>query len=158
MSKKLDYVDRMILIELIKNSRTSLRSIASKLNLGVSTVYTRIKKLVSMGVLSGFTAEVDIVKLGMSAQAIVEVKPRPQAIGRVAQVMLDYAEVVELYEVSGEYPLVARVVSTGDIGLARAIERIASHEDIVDIRARYIFHTRRVGTSERLVKLLQTVY
>jgi DNA-binding Lrp family transcriptional regulator len=51
MSRGLDYVDRMILIELVRNSRVSLRGIASRLNLGVSTVYTRIKKLESLGVL-----------------------------------------------------------------------------------------------------------
>ncbi|MEM0352830.1 MAG: Lrp/AsnC family transcriptional regulator [Sulfolobales archaeon] len=158
MSKRIDYVDRMILIELIKDSRTSMRSIALKLNLGVSTVYTRIKKLATMGVLNGFTVEVDMVKLGMSAQAIVEIKPRPQAIGTVAQALLNQAEVVDLYEVSGEYPLIAKVVSTDDVSLAKAIERIASHEDIVDLRVKYIFQTRSTRTSERLVKLLQTLY
>lgn len=158
MSKRLDYIDRMILVELVRDSRTSLRSIASRMNLGVSTVYTRIRKLRSMGVLNGFTAEVDMVRLGLSAQAIVEVKPRPQAIGRVAQGLLDHVEVVELYEVSGEYPLMARVASTDDVGLARAIERIASHEDVVDIRVRYVFQTRSARTSERLVKLLQSMY
>lgn len=158
MSRKLDYVDRMILVELTRDSRTSLRSIAQKLNLGVSTVYTRIKKLVSMGVLNGFTVEVDLVRLGMSAQALVEVKPRPQALSQLAQFMLDQTEVVDLYEVSGEYPLIAKVVSPDDVSLAKAIEKIASSEDVVDLRVRYVFQTHRIRTSERLVKLIQTLY
>lgn len=158
MSRKLDYVDRMILVELMKDSRTSLRSIALKLNLGVSTVYTRIKKLVSMGVLNGFTVEVDLVRLGMSAQALVEVKPRPQALSQLAQFILEQTEVVDLYEVSGDYPLIAKVASPDDVSLAKAIEKIASSEDVVDLRVRYLFQTRRIRTSERLVKLLQTLY
>lgn len=158
MSRGLDYIDRMILSELITNSKTSLRSIASKLNLGVSTVYTRIRKLVALGVLSGFTAEVDLAKLGMVAQAFVDIKPRPQAIGALVEYILKHAEVIDVYEVSGEYPLVARVVSVDDVGLARAIEKIASHSDIVDLRVRYIFQSVRVKTSERLVRLLQSIY
>ncbi|MCS7099673.1 MAG: Lrp/AsnC family transcriptional regulator [Sulfolobales archaeon] len=158
MSKKPDYIDRMILIELVRDSRTSLRSIASKLNLGVSTVYTRIRKLVSIGVLTGFTAEVDLVKLGMAAQAIVEVKPKPQSLSRVFQHLMNQVEVVDVYEVSGEYPIVAKVISPDDVSLAKAIEKIASHEDLVDIRVRYIFQTRRVRVSDRLVRLLQSAY
>ncbi|MCX8185262.1 MAG: Lrp/AsnC family transcriptional regulator [Sulfolobales archaeon] len=156
MSKKPDYVDRMILIELVRDSKASLRSIASKLNLGVSTVYTRIRKLVSMGVLVGFTVEVDLAKLGMTAQAVVEIKPKPQSLGAVFQHVLNQVEVVEVCEVSGEYPLLVKVVSPDDVSLARAIEKIASHEDLVDIRVRYIFQTKKVKTSDRLVKLLQS--
>ncbi len=158
MSRRPDYVDRLILVELMRDSRRSLRSIASRLNLGVSTVYTRVKRLVSSGVLRGFTAEVDLAKLGMAAQALVEVKPRPQAIDRLARALLEHAEVVELYEVSGEFPLMARVVSPDDVSLVKAIERMASHEDVVDLRVRYIFQTRSVRTSERLVRLLETLY
>ena len=158
MPRGIDYVDRMILSELILNSRTSLRSIASKLNLGVSTVYTRIRKLMSLGVLKGFTAEVDLVRLGGAAQAFVEIKPRPQAMGTLVEYLLRHVEVVDLFEVSGEYPLLARVVATDDVGLARAIERIASHEDVVDFRVRYIFPLVNVRASERLVGLLQSLY
>jgi DNA-binding Lrp family transcriptional regulator len=156
VSRGLDYVDRMILIELVRNSRVSLRGIASRLNLGVSTVYTRIKKLESLGVLRGFTAEVDLARLGMLSQAFVEIKPRPQTVSAVIDSLLARDEVVEVYEISGDYPIMAKVVASDDVGLARAIERIASHEDIVDVRVKYIFQTGRdLRVSERLIKLLQ---
>lgn len=149
-------MDRMILIELIRNSRVSLRSIASKLNLGVSTVYTRIKKLESLDILRGFTAEVDLVRLGMSSQAFIEIKSRPQTISEVIEVLLSRDDVVEVYETSGDYPILAKVVAPDDVGLAKAIESIASHKDIVDMRVRYIFQTgKTIRTSERLIRLLQ---
>ena len=155
--KRVDYVDRVILIELVRNSRFSLRSVASKLNLGVSTVYTRIRRLLAAGVIEGFTVDLDLSKLGLGAQALVEVKPRPQSLSRVLDELLKHVEVVDLYEVSGDYPAVARVVATDDVALARAIERIASHSDIMDVRVRYVFQTRRVRTSDRLATLLQSI-
>jgi len=155
--KRADYVDRVILTELVRNSRASLRSVASKLNLGVSTVYMRIRRLLATGVIEGFTVDLDLSKLGLSAQALVEVKPRPQSLSRVFEELLKHAEVLELYEVSGDYPIVAKVVATDDVALARAIERIASHSDIVDMRIRYVFQTRKVRTSERLAALLQSI-
>jgi len=155
--KRVDYVDRVILIELVRNSRVSLRSVASKLNLGVSTVYTRIRRLLAAGVIEGFTVDLDLSKLGLGAQALVEVKPRPQSLSRVLDELLKHVEVVDLYEVSGDYPAVARVVATDDVALARAIERIASHSDIMDVRVRYVFQTRRVRTSDRLATLLQSI-
>jgi len=155
--RRVDYVDRVIIVELVRNSRVSLRSIASKLNLGVSTVYTRIRRLLAAGVIEGFTVDLDLIKLGLGAQALIEVKPRPQSLSRVLDELLKHVEVVDLYEVSGDYPIIARVVATDDVALARAIERIASHSDIVDIRVRYVFQTRKVRTSERLAALLQSI-
>ena len=155
--RRVDYVDRVILAELIRNSRASLRSIASKLNLGISTVYMRVRKLLASGVIEGFTVDLDLGKLGLGAQALIEVKPRPQGLSRVVDDLLKHVEVIDLYEVSGDYPIVARVVATDDVALARAIERISSHSDIVDVRVRYVFQTRKVRTSERLAALVRAI-
>jgi DNA-binding Lrp family transcriptional regulator len=155
--KRVDYVDRVILAELIRNSRASLRSIASKLNLGISTVYMRVRKLLASGVIEGFTVDLDLGKLGLGAQALIEVKPRPQSLSRVVDDLLKHVEVIDLCEVSGDYPIVARVVATDDVALARAIERISSHSDIVDVRVRYVFQTRKVRTSERLAALVRAI-
>jgi DNA-binding Lrp family transcriptional regulator len=155
--KRVDYVDRVILVELVRNSRTSLRSIASKLNLGISTVYMRVRKLLATGIIEGFTVDLDLGKLGLGTQALIEVKPRPQSLSRVIEDLLKHVEVIDLYEVSGDYPIVAKVVATDDLALARAIERISSHSDIVDIRVRYVFQTRKIRASERLATLIRAI-
>ncbi len=136
-----DEVDLKILSELVKNSRIPYRRLAKKLGLGESTVYTRINKLFQEGILKSFTAEVDLKKIGLTSEAIVEIKPYPHYLRRLSEAMGELPYVTEVLLASGEYPVVVRVVASTDEELASRIDAVAKIEGIAEFRIRYVFET-----------------
>jgi Lrp/AsnC family transcriptional regulator for asnA, asnC and gidA len=61
---KIDSFDLEILKLLVSDSRTPSVEIAKKLNSNVTTIHSRIKKLIDLHVILGFTIELDLDKLG----------------------------------------------------------------------------------------------
>ncbi|MCD6323760.1 MAG: Lrp/AsnC family transcriptional regulator [Desulfurococcales archaeon] len=152
-----DEVDVKILSELVKNSRTPYRQLAKKLGLGESTVYNRINKLFKSGILKSFTAEIDLRKLGMTSEAIVEIKPYPHYVRKLREALSELTYVTEVLLVSGDYPVMVRVVASSNEELASKIDDIAKIEGIAEFRIRYVFETilSRAG-SKVLAKILRS--
>ena len=61
---RIDSFDLGILKLLVSDSRTPSVEIAKKLNSNVTTIHSRIKKLIDLHVILGFTIELDLDKLG----------------------------------------------------------------------------------------------
>lgn len=64
--RKLDLVDRKILLELDTNARASFSEIGKKLNIGKNNVQYRIKRLVEDRVIKKFVTQFSLGKLGLS--------------------------------------------------------------------------------------------
>ncbi|OYT50613.1 MAG: transcriptional regulator [Desulfurococcales archaeon ex4484_204] len=134
----LDSTDMRILYILVRDARTPFRQIAKELGIGESTVYVRIRKLLDMGILKGFTAIVDLDKLGYGVMAFIEVKVKPQVLGGITGRITGVKGVVEVYEVSGEYPLIAKVVASNNAELSRIIDDIGRIEGVDSLNVRYV--------------------
>ncbi|MBW2963913.1 Lrp/AsnC family transcriptional regulator, partial [Candidatus Woesearchaeota archaeon] len=67
----LDKKDLRILDELKADAKLTTGQIAKKLNIPVTTVHNRIKKLEKLGVVEGYTAKVDYKKLGKPITAYI---------------------------------------------------------------------------------------
>ena len=75
----LDLLDRKIMYQLDFNARASNSEIAKKLKTGRETVGYRIKKLMRMGVITGFYAIIDTAKLGFrSCRFLMKFKNAPR--------------------------------------------------------------------------------
>jgi Lrp/AsnC family transcriptional regulator for asnA, asnC and gidA len=61
---KIDILDLKILKLLVTDARIPTREIANKLNSNVTTIHSRIKRLVDSKVILGFTVELDFDKIG----------------------------------------------------------------------------------------------
>jgi DNA-binding Lrp family transcriptional regulator len=69
--RPLDAPDRQILRELIKDARTSIRSLAERVHVSRASAYTRVGKLVDDGVITGFSAKIDHERAGLGTSAYV---------------------------------------------------------------------------------------
>lgn len=58
----IDNIDKRILKELLINSKQSIKDLAQKVELSVTPVHERIKKLESTGIIKGYSANLDIKK------------------------------------------------------------------------------------------------
>ena len=61
---KLDETEMKILIELQKDGRVSRRVLADRIDVSTPTVSSKIEKLENMGIIEGFTVEIDHKKMG----------------------------------------------------------------------------------------------
>lgn len=67
----LDEVDRRIITALVEDGRLSVNELASRVGVSRATAYTRLDRLRSDGVITGFTATVDPAKVGHGVAALI---------------------------------------------------------------------------------------
>lgn len=107
---KLDKTDEKILAALIANGRMSNLDLAEQISLTPTPCARRVKMLEDSGVVTGYTAVVDVSKLGKSLIALVAVhldSHNSSTLEAFERRILDMPEVLEAYMITGtmEYML-----------------------------------------------------
>jgi DNA-binding Lrp family transcriptional regulator len=69
--RPLDAPDRQILSELIRDARTSIRSLAERVHISRANAYARVGRLVADGVIIGFSARIAHERAGLGTSAYV---------------------------------------------------------------------------------------
>ena len=67
----LDAIDRQILAGLLKDGRVSVRALADQVHISRANAYTRIGRLLSEEVVTGFTARLNPQRAGLGTSAYV---------------------------------------------------------------------------------------
>ena len=113
----LDELDRKLLEILVKDSRTSLKDLASQVGLSSPSVSERLRRLEERGVIRAFTIEIDPQALGFSLEAIVRIRPLPGKLHIVQKLIQEIPEFGECDKVTGDDCFVARlfVRTIGDL-------------------------------------------
>ena len=129
MDKKLDPTDIDILRVLCGDARLSVREVASRVHRSPTPVFERIKRLESSGVIRGYSADIDLDRLGRGFTVFCNVKLR--RINRECHLSFTGAvkemdEVTECYNVSGAIDYLLKV-------------------QVPDMEAYRIFITERLG-------------
>jgi len=143
MKKTLDRIDYEILALLQNNARISNKEIARKVGLAASTCLVRIRVLQNSGVISGFHAEINPVRLGVGIQAMIAVrlirhfKPDVDAFRSHA---LNLPEVVQLYHVAGPIDFLVHVWARNSDHLRDlAMTAFTSRKEVAHIETELIF-------------------
>lgn len=102
----LDAIDRRLLIELLRDARTSLRRLSEEMNVSPATLHNRLTRLVQEGLIKGFTALVDYTKLGYSLSAVIMAKIDGKHLVEFEKEIANTENVVAVYDVVGEYDVV----------------------------------------------------
>ncbi len=98
----LDDLDYKILVELVKDGRASFRKIAEKIGVSVSTIVSRVEALEKNGVIKGYTALIDPLKIGYNLSAVIHVRIRHGKLLEVQRLIASYPNVYGVYDVTGE--------------------------------------------------------
>ncbi|MEO3993391.1 MAG: Lrp/AsnC family transcriptional regulator [Desulfurococcaceae archaeon TW002] len=138
---EIDKLDIKILAKLLEDSRTPFKQLARNLNVSESTIYIRVKKLRNSKILKSYTIDVDLNKLGFIQQVYVEIKATPQYLKNIIEELREKPNILEIYEVSGEYPLLIKVVATNNEELSSTIDEIAMIKGVTEMRVKYVFKT-----------------
>ncbi len=106
----MDVLDREILSCLEQNSREKASVISRKINLSVSAVIERIRKMEQQGVILGYTVHIDKRSLGLGMQAIMEVSLEQTAYAdEFSNFVSRIPEVADCYYTNGDFDFILKL-------------------------------------------------
>jgi DNA-binding Lrp family transcriptional regulator len=70
-ARPLDDADRRILGELVRDARTSIRTLAERIHVSRANAYARVDRLLADGVITGFSARISPERAGLGTSAYV---------------------------------------------------------------------------------------
>ena len=109
----LDSTDRKLLKLLQENSKKTNKELSGKLNLSVTAVYERIRKLERAGIIPKYVALVDPSKVDRGFLAFCQIKLVQHTKTNVTEFesqVAELTEVLECFHVSGEYDYILKVM------------------------------------------------
>jgi Lrp/AsnC family leucine-responsive transcriptional regulator len=108
-----DSIDRKLISFLQKDSKLTTKQLSLELNLSVTAVYERIKKLERLGVIEKYIAVINKEKINRSFVVFCHIKLVQHSNKYITKFEADVVqleEVLECYNVSGEYDYILKVV------------------------------------------------
>lgn len=119
----LDDVGRRLLRELQADARLSYAELGRRVGLSAPAAADRMRRLEEAGVVTGYRAVVDPVKLGYAILALVRVTVRGDSM-RLSRFAVGLAQVVECHRVTGDECIVLKVVAASMADLERLVDRL----------------------------------
>ncbi len=107
-----DETDKKLLQFLQKDGKQTTKELSHKLNLSVTAVYERIKKLENSGVISKYVALVDKTKIDRKFLVLCHVRltqHKKDFVMQFEREIMDLAEVTECFHVSGDYDYILKI-------------------------------------------------
>jgi Lrp/AsnC family transcriptional regulator, regulator for asnA, asnC and gidA len=101
-----DSTDFSILRVLEKNARLSLRNVAKKAGVSVSTVVNRIARLERDKIIKGYSVLLDSEKLGFDLQAIISIIVSKGKLFEVEKKIANLPGVTSVYDVTGSFDVI----------------------------------------------------
>jgi Lrp/AsnC family leucine-responsive transcriptional regulator len=105
----LDRIDKLIVLTLNSDARTSLKKLSAKVGLSSPSVSERLRSLSERGVITAFTLSLDPRTIGYALQAIVRVKSLPGMLHKVERLIRQTPEFIECDKVTGDDAFVCRI-------------------------------------------------
>lgn len=130
----LDSKDLAILQLLQKNARITVKEISDQVHLSTTPVHERIKRMEASGVIKQYATLVDhtLVKKGLMVICYVSLKEHNKNAGiKFIERIHELNEVIECYNISGEFDFMLKVVSE-------------------DMNAYYDFHVNKLSQIENM--------
>ncbi|MFK0240377.1 Lrp/AsnC family transcriptional regulator [Microbacterium sp. NPDC090281] len=125
-----DSVDRAILTAISRDGRATLSQLSDAVGLSVSAVQSRLRRLETRGVISGYQAILDPEQVGTPLSAFIEITPLDPAQPDNAPELLEHLDAIEAcHSIAGDasYMLFVRVASPRALeGLVRDVRLAAN--------------------------------
>ncbi|TCO51132.1 Lrp/AsnC family leucine-responsive transcriptional regulator [Kribbella antiqua] len=102
MTESLDPTDWAILVELQRDARISLSELGRRVSLSASATTERVRRLESLGVVTGYRAEVDLTKVGYPVLAVVRLKYPGNKHEPLHRLLRERSEILECLRTTGD--------------------------------------------------------
>ena len=112
MEQTLDSIDIKILQQLQKNSRLTIKELGALVQLSPSPVFERMKRLEREGFIKKYVAVLDAEKIKHGFVAFCHLSMKQHSYEnaqRIMQAVQDIPEIVECYNISGDYDFMLKI-------------------------------------------------
>lgn len=124
----MDNIDLSILKCLKENSRQTASTISQSINLSVSAVIERIRKMEAKGIIQQYTVVLDEKQLGNDLTVFISVRLEHPKYGKdFAEAAAKHCHVAECYYIAGDVDYLLKIVTDS----SRSLEVI--HQDIKEM-------------------------
>ena len=142
---QIDDTDQKILSSLVKNARMPFLEIARDCGVSGAAIHQRVKKMESLGIITGSRLLVKPSTLGLNVCAFVEVNLSPvNKYPEVIEALKKIPEIVECHFVTGRHTLLLKMYCF-------------NHDHLLDILINTIQNIPSVQDTETLVSLDQAI-
>lgn len=113
----MDSIDKKIIQLLGDNARTSLKEIAAETFLSSPAVSTRIARLENEGIITGYSAQINLHKLGYHITAFINLELSPKQKPTFYPFVKACPNILECNCVTGEYSMLLKVAFPSTVEL-----------------------------------------
>ncbi|MGE3858395.1 MAG: Lrp/AsnC family transcriptional regulator [Nitrososphaeraceae archaeon] len=151
----LDYVNCRILDVLSKNSSLPFVELAKQIGISDATIHTRVKKLLTLGIIKKFTIIVDNNLLGYDHLAFINLKIENGRTEETTKNLMEIDEILEIHEIYNKFDLMIKIRSKNLDDLRNIIvNRILSINFIKETELITVLRTRK---EEQMISLYKEI-
>ena len=119
----MDKYDRMLLSALLEDGRASYAQLARTVNLSAPAVAERVAKLEASGVITGYQAKVDLSKVGLPIQCVIELRLASHGNQQAYEALTQIPQLTECHRVTGD----PCVIMQAAVGSMPELEELINH-------------------------------
>lgn len=108
---KIDELDMKIMSELVKDASISVPRLSKKINVNASVVYSRIKRLIKLGLIKKYTIIVNEEMLGYNVKAVTGINMDSKMRDSIISGLMKIPEVREIAEVTGRFDILVTLTA-----------------------------------------------
>lgn len=144
---ELDDVDRRILTLLHADARMPNSALAEAVGIAPSTCHGRVRRLLDVGVIRGFHADIDPAAIGLPLQAMISVTLQAGARGRIrtfVQQIRQRPQVIDVYFLAGADDFIIHVAARDTDDLRSfVVDNLNADADVAGTQTSLIFEHLR---------------
>ena len=122
----MDRTDMELISHLRSHGRDSFRAVARKIGVHPTTAISRITKLEREGVITGYSANFSLPKLGYEFMALIDITISKGHLLDVEKRIGALPGIVAIYDITGEHDAVALVACKNRIEFSKLVKHILS--------------------------------
>lgn len=126
----MDQTDWRIVEELQRDGRLSFNKLAQRVNLSSPAVAERVRRLEESGVITGYRAQVDPVRVGLPLTAFVQMRCSMGRCLLKTTTAEELPEVVEIHKLSGNWCSMLKIRAASMEHLEGLFEHIGAHGEM----------------------------
>lgn len=138
----MDIIDLKILNILKDNARAKASAIADEIDLSISAVTERIKKLEQSGIIDKYTLIVNQKKIGNDVSAVMEVAiDHPSHLESFIEFVNNTPNIISCYCVTGDYDFILKILIDSSEGLEQLYRMVKGFEGVKATKTYIILKT-----------------
>jgi DNA-binding Lrp family transcriptional regulator len=135
---KIDSLDVKLIEMLQENARITYTALARATGVTIPTVKERMKRLIELGVIEGFTVMVNPDKIKERARSILLLEAEPGEIESITEKLLELEEICEVYQTAGSFDIALKVEVRNFAKLEKLISLLSNMQGVKGLRSSLI--------------------